>query len=51
MGKAEIEQLDPMERQLLEIVQECLENAKETSWSCKNIGCFVKTFGEDWQDL
>ena len=48
---AEIEALDPVQRQLLEVVRECLENAGEVNWEGKDVGCFVGTFGEDWQDL
>jgi acyl transferase domain-containing protein len=51
MSIAEIVYLDPMQRQLLEIVRECLESSGETSWRGKSIGCFVGSFGEDWQDL
>lgn len=43
--------LDPQQRQLLEVVWECLENAGETNWHGKNIGCYVGVYGEDWIDL
>ncbi|KAH0559953.1 hypothetical protein GP486_003528 [Trichoglossum hirsutum] len=51
MSRAEVELLDPQQRQLLEVVWECLENAGETGWRGKEIACFVGVFGEDWQDL
>lgn len=47
----EIEALDPVQRQLLEVVRECLESAGEVGQAGKDVGCFVGTFGEDWQDL
>jgi acyl transferase domain-containing protein len=51
MSKAEVERLDPQQRLLLEVVWECLENAGETDWRGKNIGCFIGSFGEDWLDI
>lgn len=48
LSKAEIEVLDPVQRQLLEIVRECLDAAGETGWRGRDVGCFVGTFGEDW---
>lgn len=47
----EIEVLDPVQRQLLEIVRECLDSAGAVDQAGKDVGCFVGTFGEDWQDL
>ncbi|KAF9697918.1 hypothetical protein EKO04_003961 [Ascochyta lentis] len=44
----EIERLDPMQRQLLEITRECLENAGEVGWRNKDIGCYVGQFSGDW---
>ncbi|KAE8143385.1 putative polyketide synthase [Aspergillus pseudotamarii] len=43
--------MDPQQRLLLEVVWECLENAGETNWEGKDIGCFVGVFGEDWLGL
>ncbi|KAI9820043.1 MAG: Type I Iterative PKS [Pycnora praestabilis] len=51
MTRKEAEKLDPQHRLLLEVVRECLENAGETKWRGKNVGCYVGVFGEDWQDL
>ncbi|EHA28193.1 hypothetical protein ASPNIDRAFT_43495 [Aspergillus niger ATCC 1015] len=43
--------MDPQQRLLLEVVWECLEDAGETSWRGKDIGCYVGVFGEDWLEL
>ncbi|KAI1171106.1 putative polyketide synthase [Nemania sp. FL0916] len=51
MGRSEIEELDPQQRLLLEVVRETFENAAETNWQGKNIGCYVGSFGEDWSNL
>ncbi|KAL3251548.1 hypothetical protein ABHI18_010586, partial [Aspergillus niger] len=47
----EAECMDPQQRQLLEVLWECLESAGETDWKGKNIGCYVGVYGEDWLDL
>ncbi|KAL4772444.1 hypothetical protein BDW60DRAFT_216463 [Aspergillus nidulans var. acristatus] len=47
----EAARMDPQQRQLLEVVWECLESAGETNWRGKNIGCYVGVYGEDWLDL
>ncbi|KAJ0168676.1 Lovastatin diketide synthase LovF [Colletotrichum tanaceti] len=49
-GEREIERMDPMQRQLLEIARECLDNAGETGWRGREIGCYVGNFSSDWQD-
>jgi acyl transferase domain-containing protein len=51
ISPAEAERMDPQQRQLLEVVWECLENAGETNWRGKEIGCYVGVYGEDWLDL
>ncbi|KAB8271955.1 putative polyketide synthase [Aspergillus minisclerotigenes] len=43
--------MDPQQRLLLEVVWECLENAGESNWEGKDIGCYVGVFGEDWLGL
>ncbi|KAJ5672084.1 hypothetical protein N7507_001211 [Penicillium longicatenatum] len=43
--------MDPQQRQLMEVVWECLESAGETNWWGKEIGCFVGVYGEDWLEL
>jgi acyl transferase domain-containing protein len=47
----EAERMDPQQRQLLEVLWECLESAGETNWRGKRIGCYVGVYGEDWLDL
>jgi len=49
--KAEYELLDPQQRLLLEVVYEAFQDAGETNWRGKNIGCYAGVFGEDWHDL
>ncbi|KAE8324345.1 hypothetical protein BDV39DRAFT_217174 [Aspergillus sergii] len=51
MSSVEASTTDPQQRLLLEVVWECLENAGETDWRGKRIGCYVGTFGEDWLTL
>jgi acyl transferase domain-containing protein len=51
MSSAEIEKLDPQQRLLLEVVWEAFENAGETGWRGSNIGCYVGSFGEEWNNL
>ena len=48
MSPNDASKLDPQQRLLLEVVWECMENAGQTDWQGKNIGCYVGTFGEDW---
>ena len=51
MSKSEVEVLDPQQKQLLEVVHECLQNGGQVDYRGKSIGCFVGVFGEDWRDL
>lgn len=51
LRKSEVESADPQQRQLLEVARECLENAGETNYRGKAIGCYVGTFGEDWTHM
>jgi acyl transferase domain-containing protein len=51
MTPAEVEQVDPTQRMVLEVVREALESSGETEWRGKNIGSYVGVFTEDWQDL
>ncbi|KAI0382924.1 KR domain-containing protein [Hypomontagnella monticulosa] len=48
MSKSELEKMDPQQRQILEVIRECLENAGEVDYRDKLVGCYVGTFGEDW---
>ncbi|KAL3301247.1 polyketide synthase [Colletotrichum asianum] len=47
-GRSELEQMDPLQRLLLEVSWECLENAGETDWQGETVGCYVGSFFEDW---
>ncbi|KAL5392876.1 hypothetical protein DPSP01_000571 [Paraphaeosphaeria sporulosa] len=51
MSKAEISQLDPQQKLLLEVVYECMESAGQSNWRGSKVGCYVGVFGEDWLDL
>ena len=51
MSRDELEKSDPQQRQLLEVTSECLENACETDYRGKLVGCYVGTFSEDWLDM
>ena len=48
MGKAEVERMDPHQRQMLEVARECMEDAGVTNWRGRSIGCYMGSFGEDW---
>lgn len=51
MSKTEVERTDPQQRQMLEVVRECLEDAGETKWKERPIGCYMGSFGEDWLEM
>ncbi|KAJ6183837.1 hypothetical protein N7519_005138 [Penicillium mononematosum] len=51
MGKLEVERMDPQQRQMLEVARECMEDAGETNWKGRPIGCYMGSFGEDWLEL
>ncbi|KAJ5644819.1 polyketide synthase [Penicillium longicatenatum] len=51
MNKVEIERADPHQRQMLEVARECMEDAGETNWKGRPIGCYVGSFGEDWSGI
>ncbi|KAI0474816.1 phenolpthiocerol synthesis polyketide synthase ppsA [Xylaria cf. heliscus] len=51
MTRAELGIVDPQQRILLELTRECFESAGETGWRGKDIGVYIGTFGEDWNDL
>ncbi|KAL3476656.1 fatty acid synthase S-acetyltransferase [Aspergillus californicus] len=42
---------DPQRRLLIEVAWECMENAGQTGWRGKDIGCYVGSFGEDWLEI
>ena len=43
---AEPKEIDPQQRQILEVTGECLEKAGEVDYRDELIGCYVGTFGE-----
>ncbi|QLI74684.1 Highly reducing polyketide synthase gloL [Metarhizium brunneum] len=49
--RAQLERLDPSQRQLLQVAYECFENAGISSWRGSSVGCYVGEFGEDWADV
>ena len=51
MGKLEVERTDPQQRQMLEVARECMEDAGETNWKGRPIGCYMGSFGEDWVEM
>ncbi|KAJ5783184.1 hypothetical protein N7457_004958 [Penicillium paradoxum] len=51
MGKVEVERMDPHHRQMLEVARECMEDAGETEWKGRPIGCYMGSFGEDWLEI
>lgn len=51
MSNAEIVQLDPSQRLLLEVTREAFETAGESNFRGKNIGTFIGNFTADWEDL
>ncbi|KAI1101771.1 hypothetical protein F4804DRAFT_334979 [Jackrogersella minutella] len=51
MTQKELERCDPQQRLLLEVTRECLEDAGEVNYRGKPIGCYVGTFGEEWQHM
>ncbi|KAI8626510.1 hypothetical protein F5Y19DRAFT_466325 [Xylariaceae sp. FL1651] len=51
MTRAELGIVDPQQRLLLELTRECFESAGETGWRGKDVGLYIGTFGEDWNDI
>jgi acyl transferase domain-containing protein len=43
--------MDPQQKMLLQVVWDCLENAGQVNWHGKPIGCFVGTYGGDWEEI
>ena len=46
MSKGEVEQLDPQQRMLLEVVWEAMQNGGQKNWRGKNVGVYVGTMGD-----
>lgn len=51
ISRKELDKMDPLQHLLLRVAWEALENAGETEWTEKAIGCYVGTFGDDWREL
>ncbi|KAF7548169.1 hypothetical protein G7Z17_g7234 [Cylindrodendrum hubeiense] len=51
MGITEVNDIDPQQRMLLEVVYECMQSSGQVNWQGGNIGCYVGVWGEDWIDL
>lgn len=51
MPEVEVEQMNPQQRLMLEATRECLEDASETAWNRKCIGCYIGSLGEDWCEI
>ncbi|KAJ5916406.1 Acyl transferase/acyl hydrolase/lysophospholipase [Penicillium tannophilum] len=51
MNKVEVERADPHQRLMLEVARECMEDAGETNWKGRPIGCYMGSFGEDWNGI
>ncbi|PYI12621.1 hypothetical protein BO78DRAFT_457054 [Aspergillus sclerotiicarbonarius CBS 121057] len=51
MGRKEVDDIDPQQRMLLEVVYECMQSAGQVNWRGGDIGCYVGVWGEDWLDL
>nr|POE53237.1 fumagillin dodecapentaenoate synthase [Quercus suber] len=46
-----LEQCDPQQRKLLEVAQECLDDAGETKERLQQVGVYVGSFAQDWSDM
>ncbi|RYO89871.1 hypothetical protein DL766_010402 [Monosporascus sp. MC13-8B] len=51
MTQAELGIMDPQQRLLLELTRECFETAGETQWRGKDVGVYIGSLGEDWNDV
>ena len=51
LGRTEAERADPHQRQMLEVVRECIDDAGETNFKGELIGCYMGSFGEDWIEM
>ncbi|GJP94927.1 polyketide synthase [Aspergillus niger] len=51
MGRKEVDDIDPQQRMLLEVVYECMQSSGQVGWRGSKIGCYVGVWGEDWLDL
>ncbi|KAL9121374.1 MAG: hypothetical protein Q9187_002068 [Circinaria calcarea] len=51
MPRLEVERTDPQQRLMLEVARECFEDAGETAWRGKRVGCYMGSLGEDWCEM
>lgn len=51
MARMEVEQASPEQRLMLEVAMESFEDAGETAWRGKSMGCYMGSFGEDWCEM
>ena len=51
MPRMEVERTDPQQRLMLEATRESFEDAGETAWRGKRIGCYMGSLGEDWCEM
>ncbi|KAJ3942786.1 uncharacterized protein N0V96_007008 [Colletotrichum fioriniae] len=49
--KQEAELMDPRQRLFLEVAYEALENSGSTKWRGRDVGVYVGTMGDDWNQL
>ncbi len=45
--RLDVEGADPQLRLLLEVVRECIEDAGESNWRGRPVGCYISNFGEE----
>lgn len=51
LGRSEAERADPHQRQMLEVVRECIDDSGETNLRGGLVGCYMGSFGEDWIEM
>ncbi|KAH3950534.1 hypothetical protein HBI56_154300 [Parastagonospora nodorum] len=51
MSRADVENADPQQRRLLEVVMEAFEDAGEAKFRGKKIGCYFGNMCEDWGEM
>lgn len=49
--KGEPDRMDPVQRLMMEVVREALEDAGEVKWRGRNIGCYMASYGQDWYEM
>ncbi|KAK4184985.1 hypothetical protein QBC35DRAFT_32555 [Podospora australis] len=51
LSRAELEFAGPEQRRMLEVVREALDDAGETNFKGRPIGCYMGSYGEDWLEM